>query len=222
MRGQSSRTALRILISIMWGVGVSRSAKVFPIPFRCAGRCAGISRRIGRNFCYFVAATRAMKDLLLPYASFHAWANGLLLDALRPLPPATLDQEIVSSFPSLRRTVLHMLDAESIWWQRLQLQERIVRPSEVFEGDFNALAGSLQGLDQQWLQWVQKATAPQLVHEFIYLDLKRQPQKSMVAHVLQHLFNHGTYHRGQLVTMMRQAGATTIPNTDFIAWTRKK
>ncbi|GAA4333897.1 DinB family protein [Flaviaesturariibacter amylovorans] len=163
-----------------------------------------------------------MKELLLSYAGFNAWANGLLLDVLRPLPAELLDRELPSSFPSLRRTVLHLLDAESIWWQRLQLQERIVRPSETFEGDFDSLADALQSVDQQWLQWVQKANAHQLMHEFIYRDLRGQSQKSMVAYVLQHLINHGTYHRGQLVTLLRQVGVTTVPSTDFIAWTRKR
>jgi uncharacterized damage-inducible protein DinB len=35
-----------------------------------------------------------------------------------------------------------------------------------------------------------------------------------------HVFNHGTYHRGQLVTMLRQVGVTEIPQTDYIAFVR--
>jgi len=35
------------------------------------------------------------------------------------------------------------------------------------------------------------------------------------------VFNHSTYHRGQLVTMMRQLGETNVPVTDFIAFARK-
>jgi uncharacterized damage-inducible protein DinB len=40
--------------------------------------------------------------------------------------------------------------------------------------------------------------------------------------MLLHLFNHNTYHRGQLVTMLRQLGMDKIPATDFIVWSRKK
>jgi uncharacterized damage-inducible protein DinB len=35
-----------------------------------------------------------------------------------------------------------------------------------------------------------------------------------------HIFNHNTYHNGQLVTMLRALGVVTIPATDFIVWTR--
>ncbi|MGZ3851281.1 MAG: DinB family protein [Flavisolibacter sp.] len=40
--------------------------------------------------------------------------------------------------------------------------------------------------------------------------------------MLLHAFNHGTYHRGQLVNMLRQLGVDKIPGTDFIAWSRRK
>jgi uncharacterized damage-inducible protein DinB len=43
-----------------------------------------------------------------------------------------------------------------------------------------------------------------------------------VYHVLHHIFNHSTYHRGQLVTMLRQLGSKDIPATDFIAFVKKK
>ncbi|MFN2424735.1 MAG: DinB family protein [Cryomorphaceae bacterium] len=33
--------------------------------------------------------------------------------------------------------------------------------------------------------------------------------------------NHSTYHRGQLVTMGRQAGLSTPPQTDYIFYVRK-
>jgi uncharacterized damage-inducible protein DinB len=38
--------------------------------------------------------------------------------------------------------------------------------------------------------------------------------------LLLHIFNHNTYHNGQLVTMLRALGVDKIPSTDFIAWTR--
>jgi uncharacterized damage-inducible protein DinB len=37
-----------------------------------------------------------------------------------------------------------------------------------------------------------------------------------------HVFNHGTYHRGQLVNMLRQLGIEKIPPTDFSVWSKKK
>jgi len=46
--------------------------------------------------------------------------------------------------------------------------------------------------------------------------------KQPVCQMILHVFNHGTYHRGQLVNMLRQLGIEKIPQTDFIVWSRKK
>lgn len=42
-------------------------------------------------------------------------------------------------------------------------------------------------------------------------------QAQPFSNTLQHLVNHGTYHRGQVVTMLRQLGAAA-PTTDLIAF----
>jgi uncharacterized damage-inducible protein DinB len=163
-----------------------------------------------------------MKELLLSYAAYNAWANGLLLDVIRVLPEETQRKEVVSSFPSLRATLLHLMDAESMWWQRLQLQEKVTRPSETFEGDGRMLAAAIQQLDQQWLEYVTRSGEHVLEHVFHYQNTKREQFKQPVWQMLQHLFNHSTYHRGQLVTMLRQVGVEKIPGTDYIAFSRKK
>lgn len=163
-----------------------------------------------------------MKEIILPLATYHTWANRLLLDAVVALPEEQVQAEIKSSFPSVYKTFLHLWDAESIWWQRLKLQENIVRPGESFTGDMAALSRQLQQQNQQWLQWVQGAHTAALQHEFIYFNSKKERFKQPVYQMLLHLFNHGTYHRGQVVTLLRQLGVTSIPATDFIVWSRKK
>jgi uncharacterized damage-inducible protein DinB len=73
----------------------------------------------------------------------------------------------------------------------------------------------------EWSNWMNRITEEQLQNEFSYKNLKREVFTSGVWQVVHHLFNHGTYHRGQLVTMMRELDATVIPSTDFIQWYRK-
>ena len=161
-----------------------------------------------------------MKTLLQQFAAYNLWANGLITDAIQALPPELQTKEVASSFPSLRATLLHMLDAQSIWWQRMKLQEQIVRPSDAFAGDTNAVIKELVEQSRQWSEWVQAAQEHMLEHEFIYRNTKREQFKQPVWQVLLHMFNHDTYHRGQLITMLRQLGSTKLPSTDFIAWSR--
>lgn len=163
-----------------------------------------------------------MKELILQLAAYNTWANGQLLATALTLPEEAQKREIGSSFPGVYKTFLHLLDAENIWWQRIKLQEKIDIPSHTFSGDMLALSNSLQQQDRQWQEWVAAANENALQHEFIYYDLKKERHKQPVYQMLLHLFNHSTYHRGQVVTMLRQLGVVKIPATDFIVWSRKK
>ena len=163
-----------------------------------------------------------MKELLLQFSAYNVWANGLMLDAIGKLPEEMQHRTIASSFDSPYKTLLHLWDAESLWWQRMKLQERVVRPSDNFSGTVQELGRQLLLQSRQWNDWITQAHEPQLQHVFKYQDSRRESFKQPVAQVLLHIFNHATYHRGQLVTMMRQLGIEKVPNTDFIGWTRKK
>jgi uncharacterized damage-inducible protein DinB len=162
-----------------------------------------------------------MKELILQLSGYHTWANQQLIDIIQQLPGEKQMQTVASSFDSLLKTVIHLWDAESIWWQRLKLSERILIPSETFNGNFNEAANQLLQQNRQWTQWISNAQEHMFQHEFIYLNLKKEQFKQPVYQVLLHVFNHGTYHRGQLVTMLRQLGIEKIPQTDYIAWSRK-
>jgi uncharacterized damage-inducible protein DinB len=162
-----------------------------------------------------------MKELLLQYAAYNIWANQQLMPVINTLPPEKQTAILPSSFNSLHQTVLHLLDAESIWWQRLKLQERIDRPSDTFEGTTQEALQLLLLQNSQWLEWLQNTTERMLQHVFHYQNTKREQFKQPVYQMLLHLFNHGTYHRGQIVNMLRQLGAEKLPATDFIVWSRK-
>lgn len=163
-----------------------------------------------------------MKEIILEYASFNQWANTALLTTVLNLTEEQQHAEIKSSFPNLYKTFLHMLDASNVWWQRLKLREKVEWISATFTGDMQTLSDLLQQQDKQWLEWVAAANEPALQHEFIYYNSKRERFKQPVYQMLLHLFNHNTYHRGQLVTMLRQLGVEKISATDFILWSRKK
>jgi uncharacterized damage-inducible protein DinB len=162
-----------------------------------------------------------MKETLLQFAAYNMWANQQLLDMVANLPENQQVQLVASSFPSLQQTVLHMLDASSVWWQRLKLQERVTWPGQDFEGSLKDAVQQVYALDRQWRQWIGAASEHTLQHVFLYANSKREQFKQPTFQMLLHLFNHNTYHRGQLVTMLRQLGFTKVPPTDFIIWSRK-
>lgn len=163
-----------------------------------------------------------MKELLRQLAAHNTWANQRLFEVIAALPHELQTKEVTSSFSSLHATILHMWDAESIWWQRMKLQEVVVPPSSNFNG---VTAEAVQGLlqqNRQWEEWLNSATDMALEHVFSYYNTKRELFKQPTYQVLLQILNHGNYHRGQLVNMLRQLGQQKIPGTDFIVWSRKK
>jgi uncharacterized damage-inducible protein DinB len=163
-----------------------------------------------------------MKQLLQQFAAYNIWANKILLERISQLSDEQINKEIISSFPGIYKTVLHMMDVESIWWQRLKLAEHVDFPSQTFKGNFAELSGLLLQLSQQWEDWVRKANEVNINHVFAYQNSKKELFKQPVYEVLLHLFNHQSYHRGQVVTMFRQLGIDKIPATDFIVFSRSK
>jgi len=163
-----------------------------------------------------------MKELLLQYANYNIWANKRIIDVLLTLEPELLDKEIVSSFSSVKQTVYHVWGAEFIWLQRLQLEEQPVWIQKVFKGTFEEACADWQRVSEVLAQFVARQYDDKsFEHIFQYYNSEKKSFKVPVGLTLNHVFNHGTYHRGQLVTMLRQLGVTHLPSTDFFAFTNK-
>jgi uncharacterized damage-inducible protein DinB len=96
-----------------------------------------------------------------------------------------------------------------------------VLQSEKFTGSFDELTIHHAKQSKQFFEWVSGATENQLLHVFGYVRKKEQ-LKMPVYQMLHHVFNHATYHRGQLVTILRQLGVDKIPSTDFSTFCMKK
>jgi uncharacterized damage-inducible protein DinB len=160
-----------------------------------------------------------MKEVMKDLAAYHRWADKRLLDAACKLPPEGTDREVQSSFPSLRKTVEHLFWSEGVWLQRLQMQEKVVVP-RAFEGDFAALAASLKALDGTLSEWLDVQKETLFEHTIAYYNTEKKYFKMPVYQCLLHFFNHGTYHRGQIVTIFHQLGVTKIPPTDYIVFKR--
>jgi uncharacterized damage-inducible protein DinB len=160
-----------------------------------------------------------MKELLQQYAAYNVWANNILMERISVLSEKQINKEIASSFPSLYKTTAHLWFAEDIWWQRMKLVENITVAASSFTGSFSELCIHFYKQSQQWAAWVHAANDNELSRVFAYIRNK-VPYKMKVQDMLLHLFNHGTFHRGQLVTLLRQLGEDKIPATDFAAWCR--
>ena len=96
-----------------------------------------------------------MKQLLQQYAAYNLWTNKIITDKLSQISTEILYKEMNDSFGGIYKTVMHLMDVESIWWQRLKLQEHVEWPGKNFEGSFEELVRQLLLLSKQWTDWVE-------------------------------------------------------------------
>lgn len=162
-----------------------------------------------------------MKQLLQQYAAYNTWSNKRIIETAAQLSNELINKEIISSFPSVYKTVMHLMEVENVWWERLQLVEKPT-PSGWFTGNFSELSKKWLEFSQRWHDWIKNANDANIAHVFAYYNFSKEYFKQPVYEMLLHLFNHQTFHRGQLITMFRQLGLDKIPPTDFIVFARKK
>ena len=159
-----------------------------------------------------------MKQQLIEYCEYNIWANDRMFDAVMVLPESAHKQEIVSSFSSIYDTWLHIWSGQYVWMQRLKDDNISQRPAKTFSGTMDELRAGLQASANEWLDWVKGASEEELEGEFTIEGRSGKTATFVRKNIVMQVMNHGTYHRGQIVTMMRQAGATEIPSTDYMRY----
>lgn len=150
------------------------------------------------------------------------WARDRIFEAAGALTPEQYNRAMGSSFPSIRETLVHVYSAEWVWHERW----RGVSPTAPLSAgrwpDVPSLATSWRELEFKIRAIIESVTDEGVDQVFEYRLLSGQPGKSPFAPMVQHVVNHGTYHRGQITTMLRQMGLTPPKSTDLITFVRER
>jgi uncharacterized damage-inducible protein DinB len=152
---------------------------------------------------------------------FHYWARDRLLAAVSALDSEQYARPMGSSFSSVRDTLNHLYFAEWIWYRRWQGESPTGPPSVDLP--------DLQTLRTRWMEHETKVraffrgqTQQSLARVIEYKLLSGQAGASPLWQMVAHLVNHGSYHRGQVVTLLRQLGAAPPQSTDMITFFRER
>lgn len=151
---------------------------------------------------------------------YNRWAENRLLASLEQVSTEDFEKDLHSSHGGIRGTLFHMVNAENIWTSRLRGEElRTINSEEVKSlGDLKA---KWDELDKKLSMLISEYSDGDLLSEFEYQDSKGNKFRHPRIWVFNQLFNHFTYHRGQIVTMQRQLGYKPA-NTDLIGFYREK
>lgn len=148
---------------------------------------------------------------------YNTWANTRLLDAVARLDSSQFTRALGGSYPSVQATLTHILWAEWIWLERWQDRS----PKQVFAPEEFP---SVLALRTRWSPiqaaqevFVASLTPEQLQRVVRYTNMRGEVWEYALWRQLHHLFNHSTYHRGQVTNMLRLLGAQPAP-TDFLVF----
>ncbi|HLO83040.1 MAG TPA: DinB family protein, partial [Chitinophagaceae bacterium] len=98
----------------------------------------------------------------------------------------------------------------------------VLVPSQNFNPNMKEAINGLLSQSDLWANYMDSVTELELKTPLQYKNYKGEEFSQPLYEILLHVFNHGTYHRGQLVTMIRALGhEEALPQTDFIVWARK-
>lgn len=153
--------------------------------------------------------------------AYNRWANHRLLDAASRLGPEAFTKDLGSSFPSVRDTLAHILAAEWIWLERWRGRSPTGPPDAWDLSTPDAIRGAWAEVERDRQAFLAGLDDAAPGREIAYRNTGGEPFEQPLGQMLRHVVNHSSYHRGQVVTMLRQLGAEP-PATDLILFYRER
>jgi len=153
---------------------------------------------------------------------YHYWARDRVLAAAETLTPEQFTRDLGSSFKSVRDTLLHLLGAETAWCMRWHGNSPSALLSAHQFSDVASIRTAWAELETKIRKYVEENGEAGVTRVIDYKLLNGTPGSSALWQMLQHVVNHGSYHRGQVTTMIRQLGGTPAKSLDMIAFYRER
>jgi len=158
-----------------------------------------------------------MRDLF----AFNAWANQRVLGAAEALTTEQFTKPLGSSFSSVRDTLAHICGVEWVWLERMEGRSPTSIPEAKEYPDAATVRARWAETEKRWLAYVSRLDLSELDEEVDYTTLSFGASRDLRWQMMQHVVNHGTYHRGQVIAMLRQLGAQGA-SSDLIAFYRER
>ena len=160
-------------------------------------------------------------DDIRPLYQYDRWANNRVLQAASRLSTEEFTRDLGGSFRSVRDTPVHIIGGGWIW---LRYWKEPPTSSALLTGlrsrrDLLFNPNSFPNVATVQLKWAEVENEQiefvnDLTDELLERLLPFRATHVRLAHLMQHVANHSTYHRGQVALMMRQLGAEPVA-TDF-------
>jgi uncharacterized damage-inducible protein DinB len=154
-------------------------------------------------------------ELLAKHLEYSLWASLQVLEATAKMPEAALEADRGNSFGGILATLQHIYRADRVWGRRMGGE-----PAAPF-----AVAGeslTVREMQEMWpsvlngmAEWVRAQDEAVIEGRLDWINIKGEAKSELRYKILLHVVNHASYHRGQVITMIRQAGGEAV-STDLV------
>ncbi|WP_264740642.1 DinB family protein [Cytobacillus firmus] len=160
------------------------------------------------------------KHHALKLYDYHVWANKKFFERLKELPKDIYDREIQSVFSSIASALVHIYTADTIWLgvMRENSMEEIqasiaIAQEKTKDKSLEEMEKLFQSLSEEYQKLLNNVG--DLNKEISPVHPKFGRLDTHFSELIQHVVNHGTYHRGNLTAMIRQQGYSSVSN-DYV------
>lgn len=151
---------------------------------------------------------------------YNAWANRRMFDAVAQLPAEQYMRDLKSSFGGIHGTLAHIVGAERLWLSRWRGEAgSLLKGSDV--SSLAELRQLWDGVEAERGQFLGRLTPQALASEITIKPTTGGQVVHTLLQTLQHTVDHSSYHRGQIVTLLRQLDVKP-PSTGLIGFYRER
>jgi len=152
--------------------------------------------------------------------NYHVWEISRIVDHLKEIPEELYRKEIASSFPSIAKTLAHIYIVDNVWFQTLQgaelaeaLNSSWADRDEIENGPLPELEAKFKRLFEQCSRFLHEQE--DLGKRIMLNNPYAGSRETSLAEIVTQIVTHGTYHKGNISTMLRQTGNSSVM-TDYI------
>ncbi|GGH77655.1 putative damage-inducible protein DinB [Pullulanibacillus pueri] len=151
---------------------------------------------------------------------YHKWANQRIFKHLKSLPEGIDEKEVQSVFPSIAEVLSHIYRVDQIWFSVMkgeafdETMEVVARVQKEIKGkNLIQIEEMYQNVSEAFQAFLEDQDNLDKIIECAHPEFGRL--ETPLSQLVQHVVNHGTYHRGNITAMLRQMGYAGVP-TDYI------
>lgn len=152
--------------------------------------------------------------------NYHVWANQRVFARLQELPEEVQHQEAQDVFPTIHKGLVHIFHVDMVWLTGMKggSYEQIKGLAGIIEAKTSGkslieLEAAYSELAGEYKEFLSSAGDLQTMRQFnhpVYGVLNAE-----IGELVQHVVNHGTYHRGNISSMLRQLGHAGVAS-DYV------